>query len=119
MSFFDSYALIELAHGNQAVLALAGESFRTTLMNLYEMYFILAQKQHESLAEQSFEVLLPACTDIKAEDIKVAAKFRLQHAKRGFSYVDALGYTMALRLGLPFVTGDDDFAGFPQVTFIK
>ncbi len=120
MYFFDTYALYQIAIGASSYESFAKHvKMKTTLMNLYELYYILNKEKNEKLAEQFFERLLPCCVDILPEDIKTAARFRLQNAKKGFSYVDALGYIIALRTGIPFLTGDDAFKGLETVAFVK
>lgn len=120
MYFFDTYALYQIAKGAESHASFAKHArLATTLFNLYELYYILCKEKQERLADVFFERLLPFSIDVLPDDIKLAAKFRLQHVKRGFSYVDALGYTIALRSGMLFLTGDDAFKEFEQVTFIK
>jgi hypothetical protein len=120
MHFFDTYALYQIGKGINSYLPFVKHAQpKTTLMNLYEMYYIFCKEGQERIAEQFFERLLPHCIEILPEDVKNAAIFRLKHIKHDFSYIDALGYCIALRKGLLFLTGDDAFKNFEQVTFIK
>jgi predicted nucleic acid-binding protein len=119
MHYFDTYALIQIAKGDKNYLPFIKTSIATTLLNLYELYYILSKEKKEQLAENFFDRLLPFCVDFSSEDIKTAAKFRLEHQKKSLSYVDALGYVISLRLGAQFLTGDDAFAQFPGVLFVK
>ncbi|VVB81161.1 PIN domain protein [uncultured archaeon] len=120
MQFFETYALYQIAKGAESYAQFVKHArLATTILNLYEMYYVLCKENQESLADKLFERLLPYCIDVLPEDIKPAAQFRLKHAKLGFSYIDALGYTISLRSGLQFLTGDDAFKNFDQVTFIK
>ena len=119
MHYFDTYALIQIAKGDKNYLPFTKTSIVTTLLNLYELHYILSKEKNEQLAEKFFDRLLPFCVDFSSEDIKTASKFRLEHQKKSLSYVDALGYVISLRLGMPFLTGDDAFTNFPGVLFIK
>ncbi len=91
----------------------------TTLMNLYELYYALLRDGEEKLAEAFVERLMPQCLEITADDIKQAAHFRLKHSKKKFSYIDALGYILAIRHSLLFLTGDSAFEDIAHVKFIK
>ena len=120
MYFFDTYGLYQIAKGVESYSIFKKHAaISTTLMNLYELHYVICKEGDESLAELFFDRLLPFCLEIKAEDIKEASKFRLKHAKKRFSYIDALGYVIAIRQGLFFVTGDDAFESFEQVKFLK
>ena len=120
MYFFDTYALYQIAKGAESYTQFVKHTrLVTTLLNLYELYYILCKENQKDLAEKFFERLLPYCTDILPDDVILAAQFRLKHAKLGFSYIDALGYTISLRSGLQFLTGDDAFKNFEHVAFFK
>ena len=120
MYFFDTYALYQIAKGiDSYALFTKHIKISTTLLNLYEFYYILCKEDNESLANSFFDRLLPCCVEIFPEDIKEAAKFRLKNSKAGLSYIDSLGYIIALRKGLFFLTGDDAFLNMQQVRFVK
>ena len=46
-------------------------------------------------------------------------KLRLKHKKRDLSMTDCIGYAIAKRLGIKFLTGDKEFKDFENVEFIK
>lgn len=118
--FYDSYALLAIALGQESYREYAVQKqIYTTLMNLYETYYILLQKNLALDAEKVFERFLPFCVTIEPEKIKEAAHFRLLNAKKKLSYVDALGYVVAGTMNVKFLTGDDGFAGMPMVKFVK
>ncbi|MBI2576373.1 PIN domain-containing protein [Candidatus Woesearchaeota archaeon] len=118
--FFDTYTLYEIAKGGESYRPYAsGHRILTTLMNLYELYFTLMRNGRQKLAEEFIARLESACIPITVTHIKHAANFRLQHLKKGFSYVDSLSYTVALSPDIPFLTGDNAFRGFSSVQFVK
>ena len=59
------------------------------------------------------------CVELEPNLIKEAALFRLQNKKLDLSYVDALGYIVAKRHNVLFLTGDDAFEKLPNVEFVK
>ena len=118
--FLDTYALYELALGNESYKEyFAGFEFITTIMNLYELHYTLLRERLTSLAEDFFERFLPICVEIEPNTIKEAALFRLQNKKLDLSYVDALGYITAKKHGALFLTGDEGFKKLPNVEFVK
>ena len=120
MYFFDTYALYQIAKGAEEYAPFKKDvAMHTTLMNLYELYYALCRDGQQKLAELFFERLLPCCLEITAEDVKSAATFRLRHIKKSISYVDALGYIIALRHDLSFLTGDTAFEDLENVTFVR
>lgn len=120
MYFFDTYALYQIAKGAETYTPFqAHVQVHTTLMNLYELHYTLSKDGQQRLAELFFERLLPCCLDITPEDVKTASLFRLQYIKKKFSYVDALGYVIAQRHGLSFLTGDSAFENVASVNFIR
>ncbi len=60
-------------------------------------------------------------TSFSDDDIKEAMKMRLRlkAGKTSLSYADALGYHLAKKLGMKFLTGDDAFKHLPNVEFVK
>ncbi len=120
MYFFDTYALYQIAKGEASYLQFQKHStFHTTLMNAYELYYVLIKEGQEQLAELFFEKLVPICLEFTPEDVRSAAQFRLRNSRKKFSYVDALGYIISLKKGLLFLTGDDAFREFENVKFLK
>lgn len=118
--FFDTYALYAIVRGWPGYAAYAkGKEIMTTLMNLYELYYVLRREAGHDIAESAFQHILPRCTPITPDAVQTAALFKHEFAKRGLSYVDALGYVIAREQGIPFLTGDDGFKGIAGVEFVK
>jgi predicted nucleic acid-binding protein len=46
-------------------------------------------------------------------------KFRLKEKAKRLSYVDAIGYQLALEKNAKFLTGDKEFKGMKNVEFVK
>ena len=93
----------------------------TSRWNLAEMLVFELREHDEAHARRRFQRFLGACQEPADEDLFEAAVFREKQRgrRRKLSYVDALGYVIARRLSLRFLTGDDAFRGLPNVLFVK
>lgn len=45
--------------------------------------------------------------------------FRWEYKNRRISMADAIGFTLAAKLGVPFLTGDRQFEDLPNVEFVR
>lgn len=118
--FYDTYALYAIALGQPNYFSyVKGYTILTTIMNIYELYYTLNNEGHGTLAEELFHRLLPACVRIEPEDIKKATQLRLMHKKKNWSYIDSLGYAIACKQHVYFLTGDKGFKDIPYVTYVK
>ncbi len=118
--FYDTYALYAIATGEESYRDFVkGFSIVTTLMNLYELYYLLVKEGKKELAEEFFNRLVNNCVDIKPENVKESAKFRFREIKRKLSYLDCLGYIVAKDIDVKFLTGDSGFEELPNVEFVK
>src|SRR3989344_7586372 len=107
MIFLDTYAIIEIIEGNPAYAAL---NFPThvilSTLNLMELYYCSLRDKDEEKADSYYEFFKPWAVPVTEKDVKEACKFKLQHKSKHVSYIDCLGYVMALRRGAKFLTGD-------------
>lgn len=118
--FFDTYALYAIVRGWPSYARyVKGREIVTTLMNLYELYYVLRREAGHDIAEIAFQQLAPCCSPITPDAVQAAAMFRQEQAKRGLSYVDCLGYAIAREQRIPFLTGDDCFKGIAGTEFVK
>ena len=115
--FFDTYAFFELIRGNpkyerfQHVIAI------TTVFNLAELNYGLKKELDIAIADTLTEKYAPFLVAVDVDDITKAMTLRLKHKQ--FSIPDAIGYAVARRHNIPFLTGDDDFKDMPYVEFVK
>lgn len=120
MSYFlDTYALIEISKGNKNYERFLEEELFTSFYNLYEFYFILLKNFNEKIAKDIFNEFKSRIIALKEEYIFEASKFKLTHIKKKLSYVDCLGYAIALEHNIKFLTGDKEFERFENVEFVK
>lgn len=122
--FLDTWALIEILRDNPAYRRISSaDRFATTRLNLMEMAFWLRVRDMD--AASPYRDFLPHVYTPSDDTMLQAVEFRKAHpepAKPGryrFSYVDAIGYTLARELGIPFVTGDRDFRELPGVEYLR
>jgi hypothetical protein len=122
MWYYASFAIIEIAKGNPRYRAYQRGEGVTSKLNLLEVYYVLLQQGHESLAESCFRNHVGGAIDLPGELIPTVAKFRLAElgrTHRRFSYIDALGYVYARSTGFTFLTGAQEFEGLPDVEFVR
>lgn len=122
MYYFDSYAIIEIARGNPKYRQFSRAEGVTSVLNLLEVFYILAQAGEPSLARSTFESGQASAVQFPASLVPVAATFRLGvcgATGRRFSYIDALGYTYSRESGYDFLTGAEEFEGFEGVRFVR
>ena len=66
-----------------------------------------------------YEKFLPYCVEITDHDIKRACEFRLQNKNKELSYIDCIGYIIAVEKKIKFLTGDEGFRNIGNVEFVK
>lgn len=112
----------EYLRGNNAYKRyFSANELSTSLLNLIELYYILLKDEGEDEAEKAHVAFAQYLVEITNDDVKRGMKFRLacKAKKENISYADAVGYSLAERLGARFLTGDDAFQEKPQVEFVK
>jgi len=118
--YFDTYAFFEIIRGNPDYIQYSKEvSIITTKMNLMELYYWLLRRKGKEEADKYYLKFLPFCIDITNDIIKKACEFRLKYKDKELSYIDCIGYMIALEKGIKFLTGDMGFEGMSNVEYVK
>jgi|SRR3989344_6023829 len=138
--FFDTYAIIELIKGNLKYEFVKDFTIITGVMNLAEVYYalLLENKTTKFLTRPEFWVqkipkefsrkekvdsvvggLNLQILDVSPDTAIQGALFRYKNKKVNFSYIDSIGYILALSNNLAFLTGDKEFENLENVEFIK
>jgi len=117
--FFDSYAIIEVLGENPAYRQYSSEKFNTTSLNLAEVYYAYLLRGKEKQLLELFEEMDFNLIPFSTVEAFSAMQFRFDNKKRNLSFIDALGYTLAKSLGLPFLTGDKQFREIGGVEWVK
>lgn len=117
--YFDTYALIEIFKGNKVYDKYTNADIVLSQLNLFELFYALLKETDEKTATLILNKYYKFITDLDKTTIEQAAKFKFLYKKHKFSMVDCIGYTIANRLGVKFLTGDKEFANFENVEFVK
>ena len=115
----DTYALVEIAKGNQKFSEYLNSNFVLTDLTLAEFYLVLLKEEGEKVADYWFRKLERYSLSVSKELLIEAIKFRYENRKSNISFFDAVGYIFSLKHGYFFVTGDKEFENLPNVEFKK
>ena len=115
--FFDTYALIELIRGNPKYEQYSYCKIITTIFNLAEFNYSLKKEMTKEKADSLTYDYKDFVVEINLKDIIKAMD--LKSKNRDFSIPDVVGYIMAEKHGVKFLTGDEDFNGLDNVEFVK
>ena len=117
--FFDSYAIFEVLSGNVHYHKYARSRVVTTKLNLFEVVSNLLKDARNDDALLFLNDAQQFVVDFDSDVIYRAALFWAEHRKQNLSMTDCIGYCLAMKLGVPFLTGDKEFEGFPHVEFVR
>lgn len=116
--FCDTYALIEIARGSPAYARYLSEPLTTSPIHLAEFYYKGLQRRSsreemDTLVEHFFP---QSIQELDPGDIRSLAA--LKAAEPDLSLADCIGYHLARKHGMKFLTGDRAFRGKPDVEFV-
>ncbi len=117
--FFDTYALIEIIKGNSNYKHYHAVSIILTKFNLIELHYSLLRQVSRHFADSVVDEFSNYVVDVEIDSIKEASMFKRQHKKEKLSLPDAVGYIVAKKLGIKFLTGDKQFENKENVEFVK
>jgi len=117
--FADTYALLEIIGGNPHYQKFLSCRLVTSQYNLIELYYALLRDYGENIAKKYYQVYKHFLIQVTDSAIQVGMEFKLEHKKEKLSYVDCLGYALAVELGMKFLTGDMKFESKQYVEFVK
>lgn len=117
--FFDAYAILALIQGNENYRSFTDALLVTNTLHLAEVYHILLRDIGEENAMNIIQKLNFEYLEISPKIAIAAAKLKYIHRKANLSYGDCIGYETAKRNNLLFLTGDQAFAKFDNVEFVK
>lgn len=117
--FFDSYAIIEMLRNNENYKKYDSARVLLTKLNLFEVYYAILRSNGENEADFFLHQHATFAIDYDENTIQEAAKFRFQHKQRKFSMADVIGYALAKKFEVRFLTGDQQFKDLENVEFVK
>lgn len=115
--FFDTYAFFEIIRGNQNYKQYIEDRIITTIFNLAELNYNLKKEKDKKTADDYTDKYSGFIVEVSIEDIKNAMDFKTMDRK--LSIPDAIGYIVAKRFNIKFLTGDKDFENMENVEFVR
>jgi predicted nucleic acid-binding protein len=113
----DTYALIEFVNGSPNYKKFTNNAFITTSHAYVELcYYAL---RTGAVPEKTLTKISEVIAETDATILTKAALLRFTHKKEKLSYADCVGWAFAQTLGIPFLTGDQQFEGKQGVAFVR
>ena len=121
--YADTYALVEILRGSPAYERYAGEELVTSEFNLLELAYALTRDYDKERAVEILKIVRAFIAIVQPtdKDYAEASSLRIELKKqdRNLSLIDALGYVLAKRLKILFLTGDREFTDLDGVEYVK
>ena len=121
--FADTYAIIEILKGNENYKKYVNLDLVTTDFNMLELSYALVRDYGKVKALEVLSEVRDAFDIVEVDDIDFveASEFRLKLREKGkkLSLIDCLGYVVAKRMRIKFLTGDEEFKYLENVEFVK
>lgn len=115
--FFDTYAFFEIIRGNPNYEKYKEVNIITTVFNLAELNYGLKKEKGKETADNYTKKYWIFLVNVSLEDIEKAMDLKVR--KKHLSIPDAIGYIVAEKHNVKFLTGDEDFRDMPNVEFVK
>jgi uncharacterized protein len=118
--FFDSYAFFEIIEGNRNYKNYTKNiAIITTKLNLMELHYGLLRRYGKKTADEYYNKFKKYTIDISDEVIKKANDLKMALRQRKFSYIDCVGYILAITMNIKFLTGDKEFKHLNNVEYVR
>ena len=118
--YFDTYALVEIYKGNPNYEGYKEDvDLMLNELNILEYVYFLIRENRGGNLKQIFENLKKFAVEYDDTILVDAAKMKFEYKKDKLSYVDCVGYIIAKKKGVRFLTGDEKFKGRANVEFVK
>jgi len=115
---FDTYAVIEILKGGtnyklfvDSEIIINDFIFAELCYNLY--------REKEPRSREYLDEYAQYIVPVNSDWIEEAMEFRLKWKDRKVSITDCIGYIMAKKLGIKFLTGDKEFENLENIEFVK
>lgn len=120
--FADSYAIIEMLKGNKNYQSYQSERLIMTEFNICEVGFAVC-REYPANATRVLKTVrkMVVIQETRDEDYCAGAVTRKLATAKGkkLSTIDCVGYSVANRLNIPFLTGDREFSDMDNVQFVR
>lgn|SRR3989344_1641882 len=115
--FFDTYAIIEIIRGNPKYKFYENSTVITTIFNLAELDYNLRKDLPQEKVDEIISIYKDYIVLATTDDLKSASNLKLKNKQ--MSLPDTIGYSVAKRYNIKFLTGDEAFKDLPNVEFVK
>ena len=115
--FFDTYAFFEVLKGNPNYNKYIDSGIITSIFNIAELNYNLKKEKSKKIADSITDQYKKYTVPLVITDIKLAGDLKVKF--KHLSIPDAIGYNVAKRYKVKFLTGDEDFRNFDNVEFVK
>jgi uncharacterized protein len=115
--FFDTYAFFEIIRGNPNYKKYENFAALTSIFNLAELNYNLKKEKNKEIADFITEKYSSLLVEVTKIDIIEAMDFKIKNKK--LSIPDSIGYILAKKHKVKFLTGDEQFKGMDNVEFVK
>jgi len=119
MFFYDTYAIMSLMEGDENYKPYKSNIITTSIFNLAELYNIFLRSHGKQTADYWARTLNFNFIEIDKDSIIEAVRFRFINKKENLSLTDCIGYVLAIKNGLKFLTGDEKFEDKEGAEFVK
>lgn len=115
--FFDTYAFIEIIRGNEKYKPYVNAIIITTIFNLAELNYNLKKEMSKEKANKYTKDYFDFIAEISFDDLMEAMDLKIKY--KDLSIPDVIGYIIAKKHNIKFLTGDEGFRNFENVEFVK
>ena len=116
---FDTYALLEIIAGNPNYEKYLNSEIIINNFIFAELCYKLIRENGLEKANFYVEKYKHFVIEVDADTIKNAMLFRANNKKKNLSGTDCIGYALALKLKIKFLTGDKEFEKLENVEFVR
>lgn len=116
---FDTYAILEIISGNKNYSPYLDSEIVINDFIFAELCYNLIKEKGLERSSLLIEKYSKFIMEISPEIIENAMLFRFDSRKKGVSMADCIDYMHAKYLNIRFLTGDKEFAGIPNVEFVR
>jgi len=118
--YFDTYALIEISKGSPKYKQYKEEvKVMLNNLNLLEFSYFLIKEGKEKEIIEIFNKFLKFNVEYDKDILIKAAEMKFKFLKERLSFIDCIGYNIAKKYNVKFLTGDEKFRNKENVEFVK
>ena len=118
--YFDTYALIEISKGNPKYEPYKeGIKIMLNMLNMLEFSYFLIKEGKGDEVKEIFDKFSKFNVDYDQEILIKSAEMKFKLLKERISFIDCIGYNIAKKNNVKFLTGDEKFRHKENVEFVK